>query len=131
MDSTVDGEQPDMQIEHEVPDWSQVVEVEMGAPESFSFQVSPENSPDSSDYDFNNVPIKIFRPLAKDAHWSSLDGQGVPANELCTSPGSQWSETSSGEDLEEPQYTSLVSPDDIWSPSLPQTIFAYTNETSL
>uniref|UniRef100_A0A8C6TNX1 IRF tryptophan pentad repeat domain-containing protein n=1 Tax=Neogobius melanostomus TaxID=47308 RepID=A0A8C6TNX1_9GOBI len=40
--------------------------------------------------------FQICRPAEKDACCSGLDGKGFPANELCTSPGSQWSETSSG-----------------------------------
>uniref|UniRef100_A0A8C6TKQ3 IRF tryptophan pentad repeat domain-containing protein n=1 Tax=Neogobius melanostomus TaxID=47308 RepID=A0A8C6TKQ3_9GOBI len=122
VDSTVDRKQQDLKMDFEVPDWSQTIEV---GSDRYNFQVSPEHSPDSSDYDFNNFTITICRPAEKDACCSGLDGKGFPANELCTSPGSQWSETSSGEEIEElPRYTTLsptLAPPAavMWSPSLP------------
>uniref|UniRef100_UPI0037E8F84A interferon regulatory factor 1b isoform X1 n=1 Tax=Semicossyphus pulcher TaxID=241346 RepID=UPI0037E8F84A len=121
VDSTVHTDQKDFPFvaSSEVPDWSLSVEI---GPDSFSnsfahrFEVSPERE---TEYD---EIIEICQQLEKDSHWflSSLDGTGFPANEACTSPGSQWSE-SSVEDLEElPQYTTLGSDmtcptDELWN----------------
>uniref|UniRef100_A0A8C6TMS5 IRF tryptophan pentad repeat domain-containing protein n=1 Tax=Neogobius melanostomus TaxID=47308 RepID=A0A8C6TMS5_9GOBI len=80
-----------LKMDFEVPDWSQTIEV---GSDRYNFQVSPEHSPDSEHL---VLRFQICRPAEKDACCSGLDGKGFPANELCTSPGSQWSETSSAE----------------------------------
>ncbi|XP_070699678.1 interferon regulatory factor 1b [Pempheris klunzingeri] len=125
VDSTVHTEQQDFTFmaPSEVPDWS--LSVEIGA-ESFSsslshrFEVSPEHSPD---YDYTDDIIQICQQLEKDSHWmtNTLDGKGFLSNEACTSPGSQWSESSSVDELDDmPQYTTLSSDftnptDDLWN----------------
>uniref|UniRef100_A0A8C6TR36 IRF tryptophan pentad repeat domain-containing protein n=1 Tax=Neogobius melanostomus TaxID=47308 RepID=A0A8C6TR36_9GOBI len=77
-----------LKMDFEVPDWSQTIEV---GSDRYNFQVSPEHNSEHLVLRF-----QICRPAEKDACCSGLDGKGFPANELCTSPGSQWSETSSG-----------------------------------
>uniref|UniRef100_A0A3Q3JQT0 Interferon regulatory factor n=1 Tax=Monopterus albus TaxID=43700 RepID=A0A3Q3JQT0_MONAL len=128
IDSTVYTEQQDFSYigQAEVPDWSLSVEI---GPDSFPhsldhrLEVSPEQSPD---YDYTDDIIEICQQLEKDTHWigSSLDGRGFLNNEACTSPGSQWSESSSDEVDDLPQYTTLGSDftcpaDDFWSTFCP------------
>ncbi|XP_073335331.1 interferon regulatory factor 1b isoform X4 [Pagrus major] len=83
------------------------------------FEVSPEHSPD---FDETDHIIQICQQLEKDSHWMtscSLDGTGFLSNEACTSPGSQWSESSSVDELDEmPQYITLGSDpptDEFWN----------------
>ncbi|XP_026228465.1 interferon regulatory factor 1-like isoform X1 [Anabas testudineus] len=112
VDSTVHTEQQDLPYvtSSEVPDWSLSVEIEPEAfPHAFChrFEVSPDRSPG---YDYTDDIIEICEQLEKDSHWmsSSLDGKGFLSNEACTSPGSQWSESSSVDEIDEmPQYTTL------------------------
>uniref|UniRef100_A0A673C208 Interferon regulatory factor n=1 Tax=Sphaeramia orbicularis TaxID=375764 RepID=A0A673C208_9TELE len=123
VDSTVKTEQQDFlhYSPSEVPDWSSTVEI---SSDTFAnnfchrLQVSPDHSPEY-DYDI----IEICQQLEKEPYWmsSSLDGKGFLSNEACTSPGSQWSESSSAEELDElPQYMTLGSDlpsttDDLWN----------------
>nr|CCQ25775.1 interferon [Channa striata] len=122
VDSTVHTESQDFPFvaPSDVPDWSSSVEIE-----SFQsnfhhrFEVSPERS---SDYDYTDDIIQICQELEKESHWmtSSLDGNGFLSNEACTSPGSAWSESSSDELEDMPQYTTLGSDltnptDDLWN----------------
>ncbi|KAK9536894.1 hypothetical protein VZT92_006647 [Zoarces viviparus] len=123
VDSTMHTEQPDFPFvpPSEVPDWGFSVEIDSGFSNNFSqrFEVSPEHS---TDYDYSEDIVKICQQLEKDSLWTlgSFDGTGFLSNEACTSPGSQWSESSSVDELEEtPQYTTLGSDnpaatDDIW-----------------
>nr|ABK63483.1 interferon regulatory factor 1 [Channa argus]ABN42504.1 interferon regulatory factor 1 [Channa argus] len=130
VDSTVHTEQHDFQYvtQSEVPDWSSSIEI---GPEAFNnfghrFEVSPERS---TEYDYTNDIIEICQQLEEETHWmsSNLDGRGFLSNEVCTSPGSQWSESSSVEEIDEPQYTNLgidfaTTTDEIWnqfSPNIP------------
>lgn len=141
VDSTVPTEERDFTYTSpsDVPEWSLMVEVGTEA-NGYRFEVSPEHSPDSSDNDYNdNITIKIWQPMEKDTHWtsSSLDGKGFLCNEACTSPGSQWSEASSADEVDErPLYTTLgldfpsttndfpSTTNDLWSSfSLPPTLF--------
>ncbi|XP_076607453.1 interferon regulatory factor 1-like isoform X1 [Chaetodon auriga] len=111
IDSTVNTEQPDFSFmtQSEVPDWSLSVEIGAeGIHNTFCnrFQVSPEHS----NCDYADEIIQICKQLEADSHWmsSSLDSSGFLNNEACTSPGSQWSETSSDLEAEDiPQYTNL------------------------
>lgn len=125
VDSTVHTEQQDFTFvaPSEVPDWSLSIEI---GPSSFPsnfcqrFEVSPEHS---DDFDYTDDIIQICQQLERDSSWmsSSLDGKGFLSNEACTSPGSQWSESSSVDELEElPQYTTLGTDfsnptDDLWN----------------
>ncbi|XP_040907018.1 interferon regulatory factor 1b isoform X2 [Toxotes jaculatrix] len=113
VDSTVHTDQPGYSLTPaEVPDWSLSVEI---GPGSFAdnyfhrFEVSPDHSPD---YSYPDDIIEICQQMEKDSHWiaSSLDGTGFLSNQPCASPGSQWSDSSSVDELDEhPQYTTLVS----------------------
>ncbi|XP_034540459.1 interferon regulatory factor 1b [Notolabrus celidotus] len=121
VDSTVHTDQQDLACvsPSEVPDWSFSVEIGNESFPNFPhrFEVSPEHDPD-----YDNI-IEICQQLEKETNMmsSSLDDTGFLSNEACTSPGSQWSESSSVEELDElPQYTVLgsgfLSPtDDIWN----------------
>ncbi|KAL3970754.1 ADP-ribosylation factor 6 [Sarotherodon galilaeus] len=121
VDSTVQTDQPDFFFTPDVPEWSSTVEI---GPDSFAnrFQVSPDHS---SDYDYPEDIIEICRKLEKEtSHWmttSSLDDRGFLSNEPCTSPGSQWSESSSVDEVDDtrPQYTTLAdipnSTDEFWN----------------
>ncbi|XP_041865138.1 interferon regulatory factor 1b isoform X2 [Melanotaenia boesemani] len=129
IDSTMmpENEESSLLNPAEVPDWSLSVEI---GPDPFPhcfphrFEVSPDHSPA---YDYCQDIIEICEQLEKEPHWTySSDGNGFLSNEECTSPGSQWSETSS-EDLEDiPQYTTLgtdlSSTDDLWSSFYPQAL---------
>ncbi|KAF7666716.1 hypothetical protein LDENG_00094750 [Lucifuga dentata] len=129
VDSTEDTQPQDSTFINpsEVPDWSMSVEI---GPDSTNelyrrFEVSPEHS---SDYDYTEDIIQICQQMEKDAHWltSSFGDKGVLSNEACTesysfsSPGSQWSDSSSADELEDlPRYTVLGSDfgnitDDLW-----------------
>ncbi|KAM8742358.1 interferon regulatory factor 1b [Acanthopagrus schlegelii] len=125
VDSTVNTEEEDFSFvaPSEVPDWS--MSVEIGTPSFPShtfchrFEVSPEHSPD---FDETDHIIQICQQLEKDSHWMptcSLDGTGFLSNEACTSPGSQWSESSSVDELDDiPQYLTLGADpptDDFWN----------------
>lgn len=122
VDSTMHTEQQDVTFMNtsEVPDWSFSVEVGPGSSFSHRFEVSPAHSTVPDEY---NDIIEICEQLERETHWmaSSLDGKGVLCNEACTSPGSQWSEASSADDVEEqPQYTTLgpnyaLPTDDFWN----------------
>nr|XP_043898606.1 LOW QUALITY PROTEIN: interferon regulatory factor 1b [Solea senegalensis] len=121
VDSTVHTEQEELLFfpSSEVP-----TEIVDDGPGSFSnsfynrFQVSPDHITD----DVDDV-IQICQQLEKDLHWgsSSNEGMGFLHNEPDTSPGSQWSDSSSVDELDEfPQYTTLCSnfinpTDDIWA----------------
>uniref|UniRef100_A0A3Q0SER9 Interferon regulatory factor n=1 Tax=Amphilophus citrinellus TaxID=61819 RepID=A0A3Q0SER9_AMPCI len=115
VDSTVQTDQPDFFFQTDVPEWSSSVEI---GPDTFSsrFQVSPDHS--------SVLFFQICRKLEKESsHWmtSSLGDRGFLSNEPCTSPGSQWSDSSSADELDDtrPQYTTLAdfpnSTDDIWN----------------
>ncbi|KAM6907264.1 interferon regulatory factor 1b [Xenentodon cancila] len=123
IDSTVQMEQEvyPFVTPSEVPDWSLSVEI---GPDAFScsfphrFEVSPEHS---SDYEYSADIVEICNQLEKEPQWRcSSDLNGFLSNEACTSPGSQWSESSSAEELDDtPQYTTLNSnasdpTEDIW-----------------
>lgn len=128
VDSTVNTEQQDYTYMAPGEDWGLSVEIESCLPDNFyhRFEVSPEHSPD---YSCHDEIIQICQQLEKEPHWlsSTLDCKGFLNNEACTSPGSQWSE-SSADDLDDlPQYTTLGSDitnptDDIWSPFYSQII---------
>ncbi|KAK5858881.1 hypothetical protein PBY51_002993 [Eleginops maclovinus] len=113
VDSTVQTEQTDLPFltPSEVPDWAVSLEIDSSFSNAFChrFEVSPEHS---SDYDSAEDIIKICQQLEKESIWPTLisDSNGVLSNEACTSPGSQWSESSSADELEEmPSYTTLGS----------------------
>uniref|UniRef100_A0A1A7WYG0 Interferon regulatory factor n=2 Tax=Iconisemion striatum TaxID=60296 RepID=A0A1A7WYG0_9TELE len=123
VDSTVQMEQDDFPFTtpSDVPDWSNSVEIALDLPHSFPhrFEVSPDHSPG---YDYSQDIIEICQQLEKDSLWMYNAGnKGFLSNEACTSPGSQWSESSSGEEVDDtPQYTTLgtdfTSPtDDLWN----------------
>ncbi|XP_072302143.1 uncharacterized protein [Eucyclogobius newberryi] len=115
-ESAVPSELNDLKMvdESEVPEVSLMVEVG-----TYSFEVSPEHRPD---YDYNGITITISQPLEKDALRT-----GFADNEQHTSPRSQWSEESSGEEINR-LYTSLapslLTPAELWSESPPQTLLA-------
>ncbi|XP_041656478.1 interferon regulatory factor 1b [Cheilinus undulatus] len=122
VDSTVHTEQQDAASASpfEAPDYAHSVDIESDPfPSSFThkFEVSPDHD---MDYDITDDIIEICQQLERDSHWS-YDSRGFLDNEACTSPGSQWSESSSADELEEiPQYTTLNSTltntaDDFWS----------------
>ncbi|XP_018547125.1 interferon regulatory factor 1b isoform X1 [Lates calcarifer] len=125
VDSTVHTDQQDFPLiaYSDVPDYSSSVEIENDNFSAFCqrFEVSPDHSPEYDDI------IEICQQLEKETHWlsSSLDGTGFLSNEACTSPGSQWSDSSSADELDElPQYTTLVSDftshtDNLWKPFYP------------
>ncbi|XP_029303819.1 interferon regulatory factor 1b isoform X1 [Cottoperca gobio] len=123
VDSTVHTEQPDFSFmaPSEVPDWSSSVEIDSSFPFSHRFQVSPEH--DLPAYELTDDIIQICQQLEKDSNWttSSLDYKGFLSNEACTSPGSQWSDSSSVDELDEmPHYTTLGSDfsnptDNLWN----------------
>nr|WFS86392.1 IRF1 [Lateolabrax japonicus] len=125
VDSTVHTEHQDFTFmaSPEDLDWS--LSVEIGAESSTHFNHRFEVSPDhSSDFDYTDDIIQICQQLEKDSvSWmtSSLDCKGFLSNEACTSPGSQWSESSSVDELDDlPQYTTLGSEltnptDDVWN----------------
>ncbi|XP_054481796.1 interferon regulatory factor 1b [Anoplopoma fimbria] len=119
VDSTVQTEHTDFSFvsPSEVPEWS--LSVEIGSDFNQRFEVSPDHSPD---YDYSDDIVQICQQLEKDSHWvmGGFEGTGFLSNEACTSPGSQWSESSSVDELDDmPQYTVLGSDtqnstDDIW-----------------
>ncbi|KAI9527270.1 hypothetical protein NQZ68_032141 [Dissostichus eleginoides] len=124
VDSTVQNEQTDFSFLNpsDVPDWSVSLEIDSSFPNSFyhRFEVSPEHS---SDYDSTEDIIKICQQLEQESSWPTFpsDNIGFLSNEACTSPGSQWSESSSADELDEiPSYTTLGSnytnrTDNLWS----------------
>uniref|UniRef100_A0A672I7S2 Interferon regulatory factor n=1 Tax=Salarias fasciatus TaxID=181472 RepID=A0A672I7S2_SALFA len=94
----------------EVPEFAQSVEI---GPESFChrFEVSPDHL---TDYDEDI--IEICRQMEKETPFfafGSLGSNGFPSSTTCTSPGSQWSDSSS-ETEENVQYTTLGT--DFWAP---------------
>ncbi|XP_003971055.2 interferon regulatory factor 1b [Takifugu rubripes] len=121
VDSTVKTEQPELRFDpqEEVPDFSLSVEVTDFNLTNFCqrFEVSPEHS---SEDEAANI-IELCKELERDSWLTNSSygsSSGFLTNEACTSPGSQWSESSSGEDLEEvPQYTILGTEfsSDLWS----------------
>ncbi|KAF7206328.1 interferon regulatory factor 1b isoform X2 [Nothobranchius furzeri] len=122
VDSMVQMDQEDFSFTapSEVPDWSNSVEISLDdLPSSFPhrFEVSPEHSPD---YDYPQDIIEICQQLEKDSlGMYNAGNMGFLSNEACTSPGSQWSESSSGEEVDDtPQYTTLgtdfTSPTDVF-----------------
>ncbi|KAI3373862.1 hypothetical protein L3Q82_022442, partial [Scortum barcoo] len=118
VDSTVHTEPQDFPCVPpvDVPEWSSTVEIDSF---STSFNHRFEVSPEQSSVVQNIIAIlslvllfQICQQLERDAQWlsSSIDDKGFLSNEACTSPGSQWSDSSSVEDLDEmPQYTILGS----------------------
>ncbi|KAF3841144.1 hypothetical protein F7725_007006 [Dissostichus mawsoni] len=99
VDSTVQNEQTDFSFLNpsDVPDWSVSLEIDSSFPNSFyhRFEVSPEHS-------------SICQQLEQESSWPTFpsDNIGFLSNEACTSPGSQWSESSSADELDEiPSYT--------------------------
>ncbi|XP_034033878.1 interferon regulatory factor 1b isoform X2 [Thalassophryne amazonica] len=70
------------------------------------FEVSPLHS---TDYNYSDDIMQIYQQMEKDSYWltSSSDGKGFLSNEACTSPGSQWSEVSSADEVDDLQYTVL------------------------
>ncbi|XP_035522949.1 LOW QUALITY PROTEIN: interferon regulatory factor 1b [Morone saxatilis] len=110
VDSTVNTEQQEFMFvaPSEVPDWSVDIELESYNNNNFHqrFEVSPDHSPAILS------PVLLFQicqQLEKDSFLlsSSLDCKGFLSNEACTSPGSQWSESSSDEIEDLPQYLTL------------------------
>ncbi|KAK7925042.1 hypothetical protein WMY93_007352 [Mugilogobius chulae] len=101
----------------EVPEWSSLVEVGFGSDFHRKIEVSPAHSLCNPD---DNEIIEICAQLETERYWMSSQvsrSSGYLSNEQqCTSPGSQYSETSSADELDEhtPQYTTLDS-------SFPQT----------
>ncbi|XP_013881639.1 interferon regulatory factor 1b isoform X2 [Austrofundulus limnaeus] len=124
VDSTVEMEQEDFPYvpQSDVPDWSFSVEIgsDVLSPNfPHRFEVSPDHSPG---YEYTQDIIEICQQLEKDSQWMyNSDGRGFLSNEACTSPGSQWSESSSVEEVDDtPQYTTLGtdftnSTDDFWN----------------
>ncbi|XP_047463773.1 interferon regulatory factor 1b isoform X1 [Mugil cephalus] len=121
VDSTVHSDQQDFSFMHEpeVPEWS--FSVEVGADLFYhKFEVSPERN--ISDYDESEDIIEICKQLEQETSWMSCNSidKGFLCNEACTSPESQWSDSSSvGEVDEMPRYTNLCSDyrnetDDVW-----------------
>ncbi|KAE8287611.1 Interferon regulatory factor 1 [Larimichthys crocea] len=114
VDSTVNAEKEDFSFvaPSEVPDWSLSVEIGPEAlPYTFNhrFEVSPEHN---IEYDHTDDIVRICQELEREVNWmsSTLDGRGLLSNEACTSPRSEWSESSSGDDLDDfPRYTTLGS----------------------
>ncbi|AWP00010.1 Interferon regulatory factor isoform 2 [Scophthalmus maximus] len=108
VDSTMPTEEQDFTYvpPSEVPDWSLSVEIGGETYSSWRFQVSPIHSPD-----FNTADdiIEICQQLENSYEMSSsVNNMGFLSNEPHTSPGSQWSESSSADELDElPQYTTL------------------------
>ncbi|KAJ0061482.1 hypothetical protein NL108_005296 [Boleophthalmus pectinirostris] len=107
-----------MMDESEVPDVSFMVEVG-----TYKLEVSPAHSPDSSYYDFNDIIVTISQPVPLERDPLKM---GFSVNEPRTSPGSQWSEESSGGDIDS-LYTSLTPslspPAELWSTTPPLTLF--------
>ncbi|CAL9685172.1 unnamed protein product [Knipowitschia caucasica] len=89
-----------------VPGWSSSVEVEF-YDMTRTFQVSPPHSSCPDDEEI----VQICAQWERERLWNLSLNSGLLTNAQRTSPGSQYSEASSGEDLEElhPQYTSLSS----------------------
>ncbi|MED6294583.1 hypothetical protein CHARACLAT_022552 [Characodon lateralis] len=121
VDSTVNMDHGEFESPAEVPELSLLVEIETDPMQynlSHRFEVSPEHS---SEYDLPQDIIEICKILEKDSQWTNcLDIKGFPHNEACTSPESQWSESSSAEELDDiPQYTTLGTDlrpiNEIWS----------------
>ncbi|XP_033995980.1 interferon regulatory factor 1b [Trematomus bernacchii] len=127
VDSTVKNEQTDFSFLNpsDVPDWSVSLEIDSSFPNSFChrFEVSPEHS---SDYDDTEDIINICQKLEQETSWPTFpsDSIGFLSDEAYTSPGSQWSESSSADEIDEiPSYTTLGSnytnrTDNLWSPFL-------------
>ncbi|KAM6983510.1 interferon regulatory factor 1b [Tautogolabrus adspersus] len=134
VDSTMHTEQQDVPFGSlfDAPDFSMSVEIGTDTLlSSFShrFEVSPEHE---TEYGFTEdiievsiafdcvkslailIPVLLFQiceQLEKESNWmpSSLDSRGFLSN-ACTSPGSQWSDSSSVDELEDtPHYTTLGS----------------------
>ncbi|XP_072230694.1 interferon regulatory factor 1b isoform X2 [Leuresthes tenuis] len=123
LDNNINIDQDDFPLmpPSEVPDLSLTVEIGL---EPFSqdfhhrFEVSPDHCPD---YASLQDIIEICQQNEKDSQrMYHADCRGILSNDACTSPGSQWSEHSSGEELDDtPQYTTLgtdftPSTDEIW-----------------
>ncbi|KAJ4929861.1 hypothetical protein JOQ06_018882 [Pogonophryne albipinna] len=127
VDSTVKNEQTDFSFLNpsEVPDWSVSFEIDSSFPNTFChrFEVSPEHS---SDYNSTEDIINICQKLEQESSWPTFpsDSIGFLSDEAYASPGSQWSESSSADEIDEiPSYTTLGSTctnrtDDLWSPFL-------------
>ncbi|XP_027888121.1 interferon regulatory factor 1b isoform X1 [Xiphophorus couchianus] len=109
VDSTVNMEHGGFDCTGEVPELSLLVEIETDPLQnhfSHRFEVSPEHN---LEYDYQQDVIEICKILEKESQWMvNTDSRGFLHNEARTSPGSNWSESSS--ELEDtPQYTTLGS----------------------
>lgn len=109
VDSTVNMDHGGFENPFEVPELSMSVEIEtetLAHTFSHRFEVSPEHN---FECDYQQDVIEICKILEKESQWMhNSDGRGFLNNEPCTSPKSEWSESSSGEDLEDiPSYTTL------------------------
>ncbi|CAL9685173.1 unnamed protein product [Knipowitschia caucasica] len=62
--------------------------------ETFSFEVSPERSPDSSSCDYDDITLTISQPLDKDGLRAGSSDDHYP------SPEGRWSDLSSGQELD-------------------------------
>ncbi|XP_068186945.1 interferon regulatory factor 1b [Antennarius striatus] len=121
VDSTVNTQQQDpMFVESsKVPEWSMSVDIAGTVCLSHRFEVSPEHSPD---HDYEEDIIQICEQLEKESEWMTdgLGSKGFLSNEVCTSSWSEWSDSSSVDELDDiPQYTTLNSgftnhTDDLW-----------------
>ncbi|XP_038162735.1 interferon regulatory factor 1b isoform X1 [Cyprinodon tularosa] len=109
VDSTVNMDSLGFDLSGEVPELSHLVEIETD-PLQFNFphrfEVSPEHSPGHS---YTPELVELLKSLDKDTHWTYSTGtEGFLHNEACTSPESEWSESSSVGELDEtPRYTTL------------------------
>ncbi|KAM4544734.1 interferon regulatory factor 1b [Odontesthes bonariensis] len=124
LDNNINMDQDDFPLvaPSEVPDLSLTVEIGLDTfPHDFPhrFEVSPDHSPD---YTCLQDIIEICQQQEKDSQrMFHADYKGILSNDACTSPGSQWSEHSSGEELDDtPHYTTLgtdftPSTDEIWN----------------
>ncbi|CAL8365561.1 unnamed protein product [Lota lota] len=124
-ENTVDSTEQDMMpvSESEVPDFENTITIGLDNTDYLysKFQVSPEHSPVFED---TEDIIKICQQLEQDTKWmqSISDDRGLLNNELYSdsnsSPHSQWSDTSSGDDIDMRLYTVLDSyPADPWGTS--------------
>ncbi|KAM3600693.1 uncharacterized protein V6R79_000819 [Siganus canaliculatus] len=92
----------------EIPDWCSSVEIDSSTI-THRFEVSPEHS--------IVLLFQICEQLEKGSDWTTYSDSIFLSNEAGTSPGSLWSETSSDDLEENPQYTVLDGPipTDFWN----------------
>ncbi|XP_029375432.1 interferon regulatory factor 1b isoform X1 [Echeneis naucrates] len=100
----------------EIPEWSLSEEIES---EHLTNKFCPrfEVSPDHSfDYETNIIEICSQLERETNLYHHNMQGMGYLSNEVCTSPSSMWSDSSSVDELEEClKYTILGSDQTLWS----------------